>query len=339
MASTDTAAGSPATTGFRPVPQDLARYDTDVADAAVHLGIAAELLTGLAESGLPHVRDAGRGVLFDYTDLTNAALLSGSATSVPEMAWRFLLRFGQSSADTWFRPQAWNVTVQPPTMTGPVARELGELRLAVPDAGAPGTELLHVLGASDGSQQDGTELAAEGYQGGGYRIVVRLTGAEDGVRDPRIRSAYDAVLDALDSGAVTYQAVAEALRADQDRAWTLGMADCVVASRRITAQLRAAGLNARTRRGYILGLVGGDHTWCEVEEDGRWKVLDPVFSYLVGRAGGSDEFREACRGSRFNRLLPCAVDEAAPLIVRADGEPVPLWALAGVSARPWKEGT
>jgi transglutaminase-like putative cysteine protease len=113
----------------------------------------------------------------------------------------------------------------------------------------------------------------------------------------------------------------------------------VVASRRITAQLRAAGLTARTRRGYILGLVGGDHTWCEVEEDGRWKVLDPVFSHLVGRAGGSDAFREACRGSRFNRLLPCAVDEAAPLIVRADGEPVPLWALAGVSARPWKEDT
>ncbi|MFI0980760.1 transglutaminase domain-containing protein [Streptomyces sp. NPDC021093] len=363
------AAGTLTGTGFRPVPGDLASYDTDLEDAAVHLGIAADRLAPLAASDLPHVRDPGRGTLFDYTDLTNAAYFSGSGTSVPELAWRFLLRFGQSAPSTWYRPQTWDVTVQPPQTSRRVARELGPLCLAVPDSGADGVELLDVLetpGGTDASAPGGTDaatpslagaatpghagaatpghagavtpgLADRGYQDSGYRVVVRLSGTEDQARDPRVRSAYDRVLDALGSGAVAYQAVAEALRADPERAWELGMADCVVASRLIAAQLRAAGLTARTRRGYILGLVGGDHTWCEVEEDGRWKVLDPVFAHLIGRTGADDSFREACRGGRFNRLLPCAVDDAAPLIIRADGEPVPLWALAGVSARPWKE--
>ncbi|MEU9980226.1 transglutaminase domain-containing protein [Streptomyces sp. NPDC050856] len=336
MTTTDPA-GTPAAAGFRPVPADLARYDTGLVDAAAHLGIAASHLSGLADAGLPHVRDAGRGALFDYTDLTNAAYFSGSNTSIPELAWRFLLRFGQSSPATWYRPQTWDVTVRPPVTSGRVARELGPLRLAVPDSAAPGVELLGALEPPGEAAWDGGPPAARGYQVSAYRIVVRLSGAEDQVRDPRIRSAYDAVLDALDSGATTYQAVAEALRSDPDRAWELGMADCVVASRRLTARLRAAGLTARTRRGYLLGLVGGDHTWCEVQEDGRWKALDPVFAHLIGRTGAGGAFREACRGSRFNRLLPCAVEDAAPLIVRAGGEPVPLWALAGVSARPRRE--
>ena len=52
------------------------------------------------------------------------------------------------------------------------------------------------------------------------------------------------------------------------------MADCVVVTRLLAARLRDAGFQARARRGYLLGLVGSDHSWCEDFEDGRWKSLD-----------------------------------------------------------------
>jgi hypothetical protein len=208
------------------------------------------------------------------------------------------------------------------------------VRVRVPDLCADGVD--QVPGA-------GPELAppaGDAPVAGGYRVAVRLTGAPGGVRDPLIRALFDETVADLTSGRVVYQSVPEPLRARPETAWRLGMADCVVAARVLAGRARGLGLPARARRGYLLGLVGSDHAWCEVYEDGVWRPLDAVFAFVAAGGGGRDlaakapGFAGACCGGRFNRLLPCVADNAAPLVYVGDEAPPP-WSLAGVSAQPW----
>ncbi len=300
---------------FEPTPPDLAVYDTTLADAATVLRTDEG---GVAVLGLRQVDG-----LLDHTDVANAALHAGSGTTVPELARRLLMRFAAAEPDTWFAPLDWTVAVhRVPT---------GEtFQVAVPDLDAEGVELL-----DDPAAYLPRPVVAEGHQADPYEVRVRLTGERYEVTDRRIRAAFDDVLAAFDSGAVHYQAIAEPLRTDHRRSWELGVADCVVAGRFLADRLRAEGFRARARRGFLLGLVGNDHGWCEVHLDGRWRALDPVFAYLGaehGRDGGA-EFRAASCGSRFNRLLPCAVAEPDALFLRPDGAPAPAWAFGAVSSR------
>ncbi|MFI6898673.1 hypothetical protein ACIBM4_31620 [Streptomyces sp. NPDC050256] len=321
---------------FTVAPADIARYDTDTPTAARALRAAPEHVAQLAENGLPHVVDPERGPLFDYDDVMNVGMFCGTGQTVPELGLRFLMRFAASSRDSWFAPRGWEIGVHPARTAGgdgadPAAGTGGrdtvaEVAVRVPDLSAPGVELL------SGGPFD------EPLRTGGYRAEIRLTGAEQTVRDPRIRAVWDEVVDGLASRRVTYQTVPEALRADHHRAWDLGIADCVVASRLLADRLRTAGLEATARRGYLLGLFGSDHAWCDVVEDGVHLSLDPVFAFVatVGDERGvaeSPEFAAACFGSRFNRLLPCRTEQAEPLVY-FDGAPAPYWAMAGVGARP-----
>ncbi|MEU3659508.1 hypothetical protein AB0E77_07035 [Streptomyces sp. NPDC032940] len=317
---------------FRTAPSDVARYDTDTTTAARALRAAPGQVARLASAGLPHVVDPARGPLFDYDDLMNVGMFCGTGQTVPELGLRFLMRFAAAPRTSWFAPRDWEIGVHPSRTAGGEAAEdraAGDGRkvtVRVPDLSAPGVELL------EGGPFD------EALHPSGYTAAVRLTGAAHTVRDPRIHEAWSEVVDALATRRVIYQTVPEPLRADHHRAWELGIADCVVASRLLADRLRAAGLEATARRGYLLGLFGSDHAWCDVVEDGVHKSLDPVFAFVatVGDERGvaeSPEFAAACFGSRFNRLLPCRTDSAEPL-VHFDGEPAPYWAMVGVGARP-----
>ncbi|HEV7898802.1 MAG TPA: transglutaminase domain-containing protein [Planosporangium sp.] len=311
-------------------PADVARYDTELARGVELLRLDPELLAALADAGLPHVVAPDGSRLFDYTDLTNVGRLSGTGRTVPELAWRFLMRFAESPSTSWFEPMMWMVTVRPP------GQDIGPIAIAVPDGEAPGVDLLDIPPHEPLAAPPPT--VPTGYQDAGYQVLVRLTGCDERVDHPGVRAAFDEVTDAMVSRQVAYQAVAEPLRTDPHRAWRLGMADCVVASKVLAARISLLGLRVRVRRGYMLGLLGSDHTWAEVEEDGRWKALDPVFAHLASAAPNAAAFREACCGGRFNRLLPCTVPDGRPLITRATGEPLPLWALTWVSTRPWRKG-
>ncbi len=317
---------------FRAVPAHFARYDIGLDAAARVLAVQRHRVAELAAQGLPHAGAPGDGLLFDYNDVVNLAMFgSRTGESIPELALRFLLRFAATPAASWYEPRQWLVRVrtpQPPC--GLQAATAARVTIQPPDATAPGVEAL---------QSDG-DVGGPPVQAPGYQIAVRLTGRADTVRSRQARSAFQVMVEALGSGEVAYQAVAEALRMEQDRAWQLGMADCVVVARLLAARLRQAGLRARARRGYLLGLIGSDHAWCELHEDGRWKPLDVVFAYLAGSGAKArhlevvPEFTAACCGSRFNRLLPYACGEARAL-VHFDGQAAPAWALAGVSAHPW----
>ncbi|MFB7470636.1 transglutaminase domain-containing protein [Kitasatospora sp. NPDC056184] len=317
---------------FHTAPADVASYDTDTATAARALRAGEEQIGLLAEAGLPHLLDDRGAPRFDYDDLMNVGMFCGTGETVPELGLRFLMRFASTARPTWFGPRAWEVGVHPArTAAGAPDDGSGALptvRVRLPDDRGPGVELL------DGAELPDGELAE-----GGYQVAVRLTGEDHRIGDPAIRAVWDEVVGTLAARDVLYQTVPEALRSDHRRAWELGMADCVVASRLLADRLTSLGYRARARRGYLLGLFGSDHAWCEVYEDGAYRSLDPVFAFvsLLGdRTRGvarSPEFAEACFGGRFNRLLPCRTETAAPLVYFADA-PAPYWAMAGVGARP-----
>jgi hypothetical protein len=313
---------------FLPVPAPFARYDVTIGAAAQLLAADQDRVAELAGHGLPHARGADAGPLFDYYDLINLAMFgSRTGQSIPELALRFLLRFAATPAAGWYEPRQWLVQVRAP-VPPPGTAAAGRVTIQRPDFTAPGVDHL--------------ELDAEQapIEAPGYRAAVRLTGAEDSVRSAPARARFRELVDALSSGQVVYQAVAEPLRMNHETAWRLGMADCVVVGRLLAERLRQAGLRARARRGYLLGLVGSDHAWCELYEDDRWKPLDVVFAHLAGDGARSRNlepvpgFAAACCGSRFNRLLPCVSEEASAL-VHLGGQAAPAWALAGVSARTW----
>lgn len=332
---------------FERVPAEYARYAVDLGGAARLLGLSPERTAELAPEALPHANDSERGPLFDYVDVMNLALFAGtSRDSIPELALRFLLRFAAGERSSWYEPRHWLVRVRAPRAEGEDGGKKGgesggeddgeSLRLLRPDLSAPGVEEVDPRDLP----QPGATAARTSVEPPGYEVAVRLTGAEDTVGEQAVAEIYDDLLDAVRSGTVVYQSVSEELRMQHAYAWSLGMADCVVISRLLAQKLREAGYEARARRGYLLGLVGSDHAWCEYFEDGRWKTLDIVFAFLAGGAGhrriqASPEFAAACRGGRFNRLLPCESDEASALIL-SGGEPAAPWALAGVSAHPWE---
>ncbi|CAM4463193.1 transglutaminase [Nocardia ninae] len=305
---------------FVQTPAELAVFDTTVSEAAEVLRCDTEQVAALASEGLQHRLDPLRGMLFDYADVVNAGACSGSDLSVPELAQRLLMRFAAGTPQSWLRPITWTVTVHLP-----VGRQ-GVLAAAVPDRRADGIE---ALDAPDSDIPPPTVPA--GRQSAPYRVRVRLSGQRYDIENTAVRAAFDEHLEAFRSGRVVYQTIAESLRADHRRAWDLGIADCVVTSAVLADRLRDCGSRVRTRRGYLLGLLGSDHAWTEVYEHGHWRPLDVVFAHLA--PDGAGEFRQACCGSRFNRLLPCAVEAGAPLVIDAEGGPGSKRAFAGVTSR------
>jgi hypothetical protein len=316
---------------FVPVPPDHADYSTDAVKGARALRLDPAQVASLASAGLPHVADAERGPLFDYVDLTNVAMFSGTGQSVPELALRYLTRFGAAPETAWYGPRDWLVTVR----LHESADGSSLVLVRVPDMSADG------VGTPPSPAAPRPATAPGDFASGGYQVAIRLTGRHQRVRHRGVLAVWADMLGSLVSGRILYQAVPESLRAAHGQAWRLGMADCIVVSRVMAERIRDLGVPARARRGYLLGLVGSDHAWCEVLDDGQWKQLDAVFAFIgsgVGRDRGlgldAPAFVAASCGSRFNRLLPFTGEEAAPLAYFGD-RPAPAWVLAGVSVAPW----
>jgi hypothetical protein len=225
---------------FERVPAEFARYAVDLDAAATLLGLSAQQTAELAPDTLPHTVDAERGPLFDYVDVMNLALFAGtSRDSIPELALRFLLRFAAGARPSWYEPRHWLVRVRAPRPGQEGERGDGapeqDFHLLRPDLGAPGVEAL---------APDDLPIASAAkarVEPPGYEAVVRLTGAEGTIQEPEVRRIYDEMLDAVLSSTVIYQSVSEDLRMQHERAWGLGMADCVVISRFLAQRLRDAG--------------------------------------------------------------------------------------------------
>ncbi|GAA3203648.1 transglutaminase domain-containing protein [Actinocorallia longicatena] len=305
-----------------PTPEPYRRPDVGRAAALRLLDCDEATLDLLLSAGLP-ATGTGRDLWFDRYDLINVAVHGGTGRSVPEAAQRFLLRYADGPRDGWTAPRSWTLrwmlACADPGCTGtwrirtPVPELFGG-RLEAQDARQTAPGVIEATG--------GRVRLTAGLVTGGFRAEVRSSLA---------RKLFDELLDELETERLRYQWLPPGLNTDAAAAVRHGAVDCVAAALVLAERARDCGLNARTRRGRMLGMLAVDHSWAEVQDTGgRWLPLDPIFALLggAGRVGAAGaEFREFCAGSVPSRFLPWD---------RAAGEPL---AEHECAAGGWTEGT
>lgn len=317
-------AGQPA---FLPAPTEYADYSTPSSFVSRVLRVPLTQLDELIGSSIPSRTGPTGERLYEFADVYNLVASTSNGLSVFELGLRFLMRFAAEEPPSWYSRKGWRVTLTPPAGVQLKARAL--------DWDSP---LI-----TRREQEPSSALDADYYDldPNGTVHELYLAGAPDQINHAEALKHYTDVLDALVEGTVCYQTVPERLRAEPEVAWSFGIADCVVASKILANRLNAIGLQARARRGYLLGLLGSDHAWTEIFEDGRWKGLDPVAAALATNQlrdlgfKPHPDFAQACYGSSFNRFLPCRTSTAEPLLV-LDDLSAAQWITCAISAKPWE---
>ncbi|GAA1927047.1 hypothetical protein [Streptantibioticus ferralitis] len=257
-----------------------------------------ETFAALTAAGLPEVGRAPdtSEPLYDFHDVVNVGIVAGEGTTTGELSERALLRYAASAPQTWVAPRQWSVELSY-TCSHQDRCTQGAWEVADP-----------ALEEFDGQLHALSVMRSAA--GSAIAVQVRCTvqGSRRDVVAPEIREVYRQALADFRSGRRRYQWMPAPLRHDPARAKALGLADCLVTSGELAADLAAAGYTTRTRTVSALGLAGIDHAWAEVmDTDGQWKFLDPVFAHLaLRRPGTRPEYEEFCLGSSSNRLLPWA---------------------------------
>ncbi|MFE2979029.1 hypothetical protein [Streptomyces sp. NPDC059258] len=286
------------------MPDDYREFTVERAAALDILRCGERQLDLLVGSGLQCER-AGDGLRFDRYDLFNVALGAQSGRSLPEISMRYALRWMQGGPATWTEPLDWAF----------------EVELTCPRDGGCGTDprWQHAQltpetaggGLLDWRTEPENLPVRDGWvvhEGPGpVRLTGRLRtrGEALDVVSPRLREIVADFL-AHDYG---WARMPEALQADDARVLAAGMAPCITASRFLEREFRAAGYEARTRRGWLLGVLDLAHSWVEVvDDDGIVKCVDIAFRKLTEYAQNPHpELIDACVGFRFNRLLPLSI--------------------------------
>jgi hypothetical protein len=278
----------PALERLVPVPAEHRAASLDLPAAARELGCGPDVVAALVAAGLP----AERGRM-DLHDVMNLGLASGTGRSTAELGERRLMSLAAGDPVGWVGDRSWLIAFS--------------AACSAPDCTVPARPL-----------PPAPELAGGGLEqwrpdGDAAEAVLTTRGRVDEPRTAAVRDIYDDLLAALGSGRYRYGWVPASMTAAQAAA--LGTVNCVVATELLAAAASAAGVEARTRTGMLLGLVGIRHAWTEVREEDRWLPLDPVLAFLAGRTpGASPEFAGFCRGSTTNRLLPWDLPARAGIV-------------------------
>jgi hypothetical protein len=311
VAGTDDEAGAwfAALEELFPIPAEYRREEIDRAGALDTLRCGDAVLEELIARGLPCSGEPGRE-RFDRNDLFNLALYSGSARSVPVMAFRFALRWMSEPASTWFEPRRWTVSIElgcgRPGGCGADPRWW----LARPMPGEFDGRLGSLAVEPAEASMDERSLVLAGP--GGLRLsgVAEIGGKRMRLRSSRLRKLVDEFL----AEGYRWVKLPEELEREPDEVLPLGAANCLCASIELVRRFRAAGFEAHTRRGWLLGMFDFEHMWVEVrDDDGVVKVVDSIFPLLGAMIPNTNpEFAAVCFGSRMNRLLPTryAADES-----------------------------
>lgn len=296
-----------------PMPDRYRELRVGRDEARALLGCADELLDRLAEGGLAHA-GSGDELRFDYHDLANVALYSGTVSSVPLAGQRMMLRFASGAPDTWTPRRHWRLDwrlrCREPECPG------GTWRIALPTPEIFGGSL-DELECTQPAVREDDRLVVENA------AALRLTGGvtTSGRRAPLLSSIarchFEALLAELRDGPYRFQWMHPELRTDPAETKQLGIMDCTVCSLELQRRAEADGLTTRTRRGRYLGVLDAEHAWCEVlDDDGEFKPVDPVFAVLSERhRPPHEEFRDFCAGSVPSRFLPWSVPAGRPLAV------------------------
>jgi hypothetical protein len=291
------------------IPPGHRSDDVPRASALQVLGCDDAALDELLRRGLSHAGPAG-DERFDANDLFNLALYSGAGRSVPERALRYAIRWMAESPEKLTATRRWtfSVTLSCARPDGCGADPLIAAALPVPELFGGRLEDVSIAPPPERGDEAGVECAGSEVQ---MTATVETRGELRTIRSPRLRAIVDEVL----GSGLRWVKVPASIHARPELLLPHGVATCTALSLHLAERCREAGFEARTRRGWMLGMLDLIHAWLEVEdEDGETKVVDPIFVLLAGLAPDAHpELPELCRGSVTNRLLPTT---------RAAGEPI-----------------
>ncbi|MFI1940730.1 transglutaminase-like domain-containing protein [Streptomyces purpureus] len=287
----------PAVERLPEIPAEYRRPELSVRSAARLLGVDEQAVKHLIDAGLP-AQEQPYGMVLDRYDLLNLGLLAGTGRSAAEAAE---LRW---TAQPGGPPAGWTT-----------ARRLRLALASHCSAGctrAPGPPLC----ATALAEQTATVHTWRTLRPGGRVLAeVTLRGRRCRARSRAAREVFGEIYDGLLTGRYRYARLPPALAARPERALAAGALDPVTAALVMAVHARAAGLEARTRAGFLLAPPGPrqtaalPHAWTEIRECGHWLPLDPLQAY---RAGRHPDFADFCRGSRPNWLLPLTHEAHCP---------------------------
>lgn len=288
------------------VPQPHRREEISESEAQQILGCDRGQLDMLVADGLPtSVIDGVRR--FDQCDLFNLALRAGAGTTAPELAFRFALRWMSESTEQMLTERQWAFSVD---ARCPVdAQCTGDTALAVPFPQCYGGALTFegppVRVDAEGRTHSGPTGAVT------IDAEISLAGALTEINDATIRDIYGSFL----AQPPRWVKLPAELHADIARLEPRNVATCVSASLALARDFTRAGRQARTRRGWVLGMLDLVHAWVEVEQsDGTVTVIDPIFALFSTLLTTSNPTLCDPRVSvRCNRVLPTHMSARQPL--------------------------
>ncbi|MYU25781.1 hypothetical protein [Streptomyces sp. SID8352] len=286
------------------IPEDLRDESIPRAVALELLQCGPEILDELLAEGLPHGGEKG-DERFERYDLVNLALYSGSGESVPEKTMAYALRWMHADPATLFRPRRWDysVVLSPPAaddgadpagMAWNLATPRPELHGGWTESLTIGPEAA-VLGDKDITVGGTTGLTASG--------VLVTSGERREIRSPRLRE----IVTSFGPDRYRWGRMPEEFQWRGGEVLAQGYAPCIAVCLELAERCRAAGFEARTRRGWIMGMLDLAHSWLEVvDEDGVVKTVDPAFVILAAHhaEAAHPAAADAFTGSLLNRLMP-----------------------------------
>ncbi|TDV42266.1 hypothetical protein [Actinophytocola oryzae] len=249
------------------IPPEYHVADTPRAEAARILDCTEEALDAFVSGGLTVSDD-----LFDSRDLFNLGLHSGSGRTLPEQAFAYALRWMRSPTPSLLAPRTSRFSVR--------------LSCACASAAfAPPCDATDV-------EVTATSLTA----------TIRTRGELSPLRSPDLVS----LVGDFTALGLRWVKLPDALRHDEDVLLTHRVASCDSASSYLARRCLEAGFAARTRRGWVIGMLDLVHAWVEVtDSDGVTKVIDPIFALLATSVTDANPvLTDPSLSLRTNRLVP-----------------------------------
>lgn len=289
-------------------------------------GVVAELLA----AGLPRT-EGPDGPLFDRNDLTNLALDAGTKQSRPERAVNYALRWMREDPRGWEDPVRWSFSIEmsaaedgPAGPAGPAGSAASAAGDAADAGAADGAEswshtrfLPELTGGlvEDWQSTPGVRITPEAFEFDGPGPVafsghIRTAGALRELVSPQLRKITAEFLAARHR----WVRLPPAAQFDYEAMLAHGVSTCISASLFLEKEFRAAGYEATTRGGWMIGMLDLAHSWVEVvDDDGVVKQVDAVLERLGGLTDSPHPgLAAACLGSRINRMLPAAMTAGWP---------------------------
>ena len=222
---------------------------------------------------------------------------------MPERAVRFALRWMRDDPKTWTVPLHWTFDIEldcdHPEGCG-ADPAFGHTRLR-PEVNGGAIERWESSEPINVDESGYVFPTAGPVRFGGLLLTE---GELMELRSPRLRRI---TRDFLDAG-WRWARLPKVVQAQWRSVMAAGVAPCVTASLFLEEEYRAAGYQADSRSGWILGMLDLAHAWVEVvDDDGITKTVDVVFDRLSRHAEGAHpDLARAAIGSRVNRILPTA---------------------------------